>query len=645
MSAVLLLTTDPALRARVEPLVAASSLFAAASEAEALETLRAVTPEVVLVDGERGPRDLAEFVRHVRALAPEALVVALGGEDEAAAADVVLPRPGRRGELERGLQLALDRHRLAREVAALRARLGTAPAPGPAEPAPLGGLARILTEFTRVFAAGFDPPRATEMFLDAVAGLVRPARLALLCPDESRLVFRVAAHRGLAAALVTGVRLSATSGLGRWLALQGRPARLPELDDRAAARELALLGGVLAVPLLAHGELAGLLVVGPPVVGEAYGRAETETLFDLATHFATGLRAIALHQRLAREKEFTEQILASMSSGVVTLGRDERIGLVNRRAEEILGLPAVALAGQDLRALPSPLGDLLYETLVSGRARRAEEVHLAQGDRWLEVTTYPIGDKGEAPLGAVLVFDDHTARRELAAQQRRAEQAELLARVVARIADEIKNPLVSIHTFVELLEERYDQADFRKHFATVVRRDVGRLVQVLEKLGGLVDVGTVDCSTVDMRAVVDEVVAALDPGAEGFERPLRVELEGDAGPCLARADRARVGKALAHLVWHLAHRSPGDEARVAIALARQTDPERGAVVRVAVSSRTAVLPPEQDARLFDPLAMVQESLLELGPAVSRRLVEAMGGQLALRRGRQEVAFQVTLPAA
>src|SRR2546422_4599715 len=93
------------------------------------------------------------------------------------------------------------------------------------------------------------------------------------------------------------------------------------------------------------------------------------------------------------------------------------------------------------------------------------------------------------PLGAVLVFEDLTAQKELAAQRRQGEQTQLLTRVVARIADEIKNPLVSINTFIELIGERYDDPDFRKHFSSVVRRDVRRLVEVFEKLAALVTEG------------------------------------------------------------------------------------------------------------------------------------------------------------
>ena len=80
--------------------------------------------------------------------------------------------------------------------------------------------------------------------------------------------------------------------------MQGRPAAAPEIFDPEILRELRLLQAVVAVPLLAHGELVAVLALGQPVFGATYGRHEMQTLFDLAAHLATVLRDITLHHQL-----------------------------------------------------------------------------------------------------------------------------------------------------------------------------------------------------------------------------------------------------------------------------------------------------------------------------------------------------------
>ncbi|MBI1963589.1 MAG: hypothetical protein HYS37_09470 [Candidatus Rokubacteria bacterium] len=84
---------------------------------------------------------------------------------------------------------------------------------------------------------------------------------------------------------------------------------------------------------------------------------------------------------------------------------------------------------------------------------------------------------------------------------------------------------------------------------------------------------------------------------------------------------------------------------MAVSVTRHAEPDGTETARVLIASRTAAVAPDKLQRVFDPVEMVQESLIEVGPAVSQRLVEALGGQLRLRQGRNELAFLVALPLA
>ena len=64
-----------------------------------------------------------------------------------------------------------------------------------------------------------------------------------------------------------------------------------------------------------------------------------------------------------------------------------------------------------------------------------------------------------------------------------------------------------------------------------------------------------------------------------------------------------------------------------------------------IASRTAAVPSRDLQRPFDPVRVVQENLIDIGPAVSQRIVEAVGGRLTLRQGRHDIAFVISLPAA
>ena len=676
MKTVLLVSASEALRPKLLRALEDTSVFTATSDEEALRTLRLTEMDLIIKEATPPLKDLTEFITRTRHLCPTGVIVCVltpGGtssEDESAAeaSDFVLLQPFTTRHLQSLLKQAEDKLRLLQEVAALRAArhpaAETSPeAPVPGPPVSLHAITQMAKEFAKALAAGFDLPRVLDQFLDGVAELVRPSRCAILVGDPATRHYRVAAYRGLAPHVVESFTLSANGGLPLWLATEGRLIQLDEAQSRATdpatrelVRELAVLQSVVAVPLSSQGELVGILTLGQRITGGGYRRDETETLFNLGTHLATAIRDIRVHHLLQYEKEFNERILASMSSGVITIDPDQKVVAINERASEILGVPARDVLNRDLRVLPSPLGDMLYEALSKGRPVTRVELQLALRNLPLEISTYPVMGDHTEPMGAVLVFEDLTAQRLLAQERRGADQLQLLTRVVARIADEIKNPLVSINAFMELIGERYDDASFRNQFSSVVGRDVRRLVQIFDKLAALVNDGDYKRETLDMRQVAAECLAELGaqalPDAEGTARLLTftdestqkhvtATLSHEEGSFLVRGDHAMFKKAVSYLVWYLLRKTPTAEAKIAVSIAHLSEDR----VRLTVSSRTTEVRAEELQSIFDPIQVVQENLIDVGPSVSQRIIESQGGRLEAKQGRGEVSFTVSLPAA
>ncbi len=678
MRTVLLLSEDEALDTQLLRALPDCSVFPTPTNEEALRTLRLTEVDLILKHVTQPLHDLEDFIAKARQLRPSVVIVCilptegLSQDDEAAAegADFVVLHPFTTQQLRAVLHQAEEKLRLLQEVTALRA----VPRPGGhgqlseepefADEGSSRELNQVAKEFAKALAAGFDLPRVIDLFLDAVSELARPSRSAILLADDEHRQYRVRASRGLARHVVESVSLSADTGLPLWLVSEGRLIQIEEAQGRAAdsaareiAREMAVLQAVVAIPLASHGDLVGILTLGQRITGGAYGRRETETLFNLASHLAAAIRDIGIHHQLQYQKEFNERILQRMSSGVISIGPEQRVVIMNRRAEEILGMAARDVLNRDLRALPSPLGDLLYETLSRGRSVTRSEIQLAMRSLPLEVSTYPVMGEGTAPMGAVLVFEDLTAQRQLALERRTAEQLQLLTRVVARIADEIKNPLVSINAFMELLGERYDDVSFRHHFTAVVGRDVRRLVQMFDKLAALVNEGDYKRDVVDMRAAVEEVLIEMGvaqiPAApadavlltftdESTQKQVTVNFSHEGDAFLVKGDRGMLKKAVAYLIWYLLRKTPGQEAKIAVAISHTT---AGEPLSITVASRTAEVKPDELRGIFDPIQVVQENLIDVGPCVSQRILEAQGGRLDVKQGRAEVSFAATLPGA
>src|SRR5216684_4135902 len=133
-----------------------------------------------------------------------------------------------------------------------------------------------------------------------------------------------------------------------------------------------------------------------------------------------------------------ENIVQSMSGGVITTGLDGRITLVNRAAQQLLDIPEAQLRGRSM-------GDLFQDPLPHfGAARSDAEVRYLGVNGFRKtfrvmVSALNLSERGD--LGFVYSFDDLTEIRRLEREVRMQDRLAAVGRLAAAIAHEIRNPL------------------------------------------------------------------------------------------------------------------------------------------------------------------------------------------------------------
>jgi signal transduction histidine kinase len=120
-----------------------------------------------------------------------------------------------------------------------------------------------------------------------------------------------------------------------------------------------------------------------------------------------------------------------------------------------------------------------------------------------------------------------------------------------------------------------------------------------------------------------------------------VRVDGD--DFTVKCDRAELRKAITYLLWYLVRKSPSETVPLALSVGRRSN--RDDRVRLLVSSAAIELTPDALERLFNLLEAVEGGVVDVGPFVSRRIVEAHGGQLQVTQCRREVCFVMELPRA
>ncbi|MDO9533981.1 MAG: histidine kinase dimerization/phospho-acceptor domain-containing protein [Bacillota bacterium] len=506
---------------------------------------------------------------------------------------------------------------------------------------------RILCDFSRALSSNFNAKRLMELFMNSVTELVPVGKLSILLYDETLEEYKVAAQNGLDPCFYAGLLFRSSSGLMSWLLEEGRilrtdePACSPAFKNEAL-QELKLLHAVVCIPLLAHGQLVGALNLGPKVTGSPFHDEELEILYILCGNVAMALRDIGLHHQILNQKIYIENILQRMNSGAAAINREERIITFNSRAGELLSLSPQEVMGEDLRKLPSPLGDLLYETMTTGKAYLKEEVNLAEARIPLEVNTYQLSNVDGEVLGSVMIFDDISARKQLEAERRQADQLDVLNKFVGQLAHEIKNPMVAIQTFSELLTEKYEDSSFREFFTYTVRQEVKRLNELVEQLIAFSTSLSYKYIPVDVHEILDMGLLLLQE--QGMGQETTVETSYNGGSLNLRADKTIMARAFSYLLRNsFKSVEKGGMIHIDTSYIDNMFPSGGGVSIRFWDIETKV-GKEDVEKMFDPLSSGNNGYISLALPVSRKIIEDHGGFIKASVTKDKsLEFEVSLP--
>ncbi len=440
-----------------------------------------------------------------------------------------------------------------------------------------------------------------------------------------------------------------------------------ERDASPLLQEMARVKSAIAVPLVSKGEMLGILSLGEKKSGDIYSAEDVSLLTVLANQAAPSLENSRLFNEILVMKNHQDNILQHLSSGVITVDRDNRIKSANKSAAEILNRTRNDFVGQDV----SVLGDRLTG-LVVGRLQ--EGFGHFEGDVQVDVE-----GRGSVPLGVVattmagerdarevlLVFDDLSEVKLLQERIRRADRLAVVGTFAAGMAHEIKNPLVPIKTFSQLLPEMFDDQEFRQKFSVLVLKEVERINQIIEKLLNFARPTKPVLGPCDMHELVDEVLLLLEEDVR--RKNIHVGREYTIEEAIITVDREQIKQVLMNLllnavqavegegridvctafVWEQA--KDGDRLRLrgrkraVLAAVGENDKVRQFEIRI---SDTGCGISEDDLKhLFNPFFTTKPEGTGLGLAISHVIVQEHNGTLdAESEPGRGATFTLRLPA-
>lgn len=662
MKLIILITgQESTLRAITQFIPAEYLLLEGPAGQKGLQLINEITSGVVLVDN--SITGVSTWLKEALSLRPDLTYLGLAGEttselslQEVKAFYDQIRTPFQSSNIRIALERALEREQLRLAVenykkTYMSQQVSISPDKAVLEkhtfPARHDNRERVLCEFSRALNNNFNRDRLLELFLNAVVELVPVGKLSILLDTESLAEYTVVAQRGLDPSFCEGLHFKLSAGLLVWLAREGRILHIGDVTSAPAAfpaetyQEMQLLQAVVCIPLIAHGQLVGALNLGSKVTGAPFSEEELQALYVFCGNVAVALRDIELHHQMRDQKSFIENVLQHMNSGVIAIDAEERIITFNPRAGEILALTPQHIIGRDLRLLPSPLGDLLYETLITGKARRKEEFEPASIRIPLEINTYQLLNVAGDPLGSVMIFEDLTPRKMLEKEKRQAAQLDVLNKFVGQLAHEIKNPMVAVQTFAELLPEKYADQSFREFYASTVRQELKRLNELVEQLIAFSTSLAYDFDIHDLYEILYLGFSFLQE--QGLGQKTTVETALDFHNLKVRADKTLLARAISYILRYLFRAiEGGGEIQMKTDPAEKSTP--GGSVCILLRDCQTKEAPENVKKIFDPLTAYSNGYLSLGPPVGRKIIEDHGGHVLASLSKENyLEVKVFLP--
>jgi signal transduction histidine kinase/putative methionine-R-sulfoxide reductase with GAF domain len=485
---------------------------------------------------------------------------------------------------------------------------------------------------------------------------------------------------------VGNVRFPLGKGIVGKVAQNRKPLNVPDVttdpnwepppeDDASAKRS----GSMIAVPLIAHHELLGVLVLSHEQTG--YFRDEHLRLLTAAANqIAIGIYNAQMYQQVEQqywrryemqqlqEKAVSQStaILQSLSDGVIVCDQNGAVITVNLAAEKILDRPIDELVTWNLgdllrrllgrRVSELPLEDLLAHPWDERTQPRTLSTTFQIGPRTISVTLDPVISTKEELLGAVAVFRDRT---------REVESDRLKTEFIGTVSHELRTPMTSIKGFTQLLTmgNLGPVNETQKEFLNIIQSNAERMIAIINDLLDItkIETGSVELEIRPIHVAETLSKVLLDLQAKVHERQQTLTLSLPAGLPLVRADAHRFNQILFNLVSNAVKYTPRGgsitiEAREVSAEAVPED-ERdglrpGRYIQIDVRDTGVGIAPDDVPRIWERFYRTENPLkveaggTGLGLSLVKPLVRLLGGRIWVESQiNVGSTFSFVLPAA
>ena len=322
--------------------------------------------------------------------------------------------------------------------------------------------------------------------------------------------------------------------------------------------------------------------------------------------------------------------------GVLVVGARERIVACTAAAAVQLRATAARLKNALVRSLPAPLPELIHAAAKSGRSVTNRDIEIQTprgGATRLRASILPL--KTRAPALVVVVLDHPTSVSLCGQNLQRLDRLASLGALSASMAHEIKNGMVAIKTFVDLLAQKNQEAELTE----VVGRELMRINAIVTQMLRFTAPKAAVFTTVQVHDLLDRSLRLLQHQIGA--KTILLQRNYQAAPDTVRGDDAQLQQVFMNLLLN-AVEAMGTNGVLTVG----TEIKDGTQIHIQVRDTGAGIAPEDRARLFEPFFTTKTNGTGLGLAISKRIaLEHHGAIEVWSETARGSTFTLSLPVA
>jgi signal transduction histidine kinase len=562
---------------------------------------------------------------------------------------------------------------------------------------------KTLQELNKTTISILDQEVLLKKLIDTVSNALKIEKISIFLLNEERGFYEIKASLGLDRSKFASLSFSKDDLFIDWLKQKDEIVVKEELvrgfknqKVELVLKKLDLMESEVCLQLKRRDEFIGIWNLGRKESGDMYSHEDLELLSTLANHATISLQNANFHNKLQQGYkqlsilyEITGDVIGSLEldkvlsnileKGVNLIKADSGSIRLLEKGRNVLDMIAIYnLSDEYRKKTDMSMGEGVIGSVIQQRKPIAvDEIgknsqimypELSRNDGFASLICVPLNKNGDT-IGCLTIYSKslhkyshdeismmtafanqvtiaiENARlyedlKKTKAYQRRSDKLASLGTLTAGLAHEIRNPLVAVKTFMQLLKERYDDPEFRESFLDITASEVDRISTLINELLDFARPSQMQPQKENINEIVEKMLLLLKN--EVKEKSIEIEKKYASNLPKILVDKEQVKQVFLNMLLNGIQSAP--KGGVITVETRQALYGEREFVQVNIRDTGSGIPKEDLESIFDPFFTTKENGTGLGLSISHQIVEEHQGYIdvdsELGKG---TTFHVNLP--